>query len=573
MPNVVDISPTSKHLRIAQEHRTDMLSQPTAKQKDRMEAKRIVAKYIEGYIVANQGSVSLNEACGLLRESFDAELLPSAISVALKQAWPTKAFPSRATLYNLMLAHQSEDSMALAPKHRGRIAKNQGWHNAALVLWGQPQKPAVTAVARELMHGGFDVSVHQVRYFINQLPDYVKNARRLGPKLYRDSMRKYRSMNYETLNVGDVYQGDGHTIDVYLAHPVTGNPYRPELSAWIDLRSRYVPGLHMSEAESSISTLFSLSKAMLNHNHLPLGLHIDNGSGYISKLMNDKSEGFYAKFGIEPLRSLPGNSKGKGVVERFFRTLRDQHDKRFHTYCGHDMSDEALKKALKDAKRGERALPTLEEYFLSLTHWVENEYHHQEHRGIDGKTPAQMWEELDRFELDHPAEALIRPRTRRTIQREEIRIHGRRYRGENLLAFNSKEVIVEYDLFDDEEITLYTIGDERYIGTAALTARQDYQSHSRIQDKRIERARAAEKRLEVHIQEKLDRSRNLVEGGNTLEILDDIAPLQIENDYAQIDELAPSLDDGDLLRDSVLKNYEMKEETPGAELPLEPLDY
>ncbi len=577
MGRVVDISPESKALREAREHLATTLATPTDAKKRKEAAKLIVARHLEGLMAhAESNPVSFNRAYGMLVTAYEHGVLAEEILAAIRIAWPSKTkLPSRATCYSLYKAfkrHEDGEEGALVPQHRGRVVGLKSWHQAALTEWGRPQKPAVAQVARALRSNGFDVTDHQVRYFVDSLPDDVKNARRLGPKLYRDSMRRYRVMSYHTLNVGDIFQGDGHTIDVYLAHPITGKPYRPELSVWIDLRSRYIPGFYVSDAESSISTLFSLSAAMINHNHQPVGVHVDNGSGYISKLMNDASTGFYAKFGMEVVRSLPGNSKGKGVVERFFRTLRDQFDKQFPSYCGSDMSPEALRKVLKDASTGKVPLPSMQDYYLRLEEWIDYAYHHQAHSGLDDDTPASMWEQRDHFELSCPADAIVRPRITRTVTRQRIRLHGRMYTSEGLLAFNQKEVVVEYDLKDDAEVVVYTSPEGRFITTAVLEQRSEYLSPSRIQDARIARRDNAIRRKQAHIQEDIDRASRVITADDS-EALDTIAPLLIENSYAQIERGNAAIEDGDLLRDSILQDYRPTHSSPASEPSLDTLDF
>ena len=92
---------------------------------------------------------------------------------------------------------------------------------------------------------------------------------RVGPHLHKLTRRTYQRRSLDEVLVGEIYAGDGHTVDCYVAHPNTGKPYRPELTVFIDIKSSYVVGWYMSEAESAHSTLFALSHAMRSHNYVP----------------------------------------------------------------------------------------------------------------------------------------------------------------------------------------------------------------------------------------------------------------------------------------------------------------
>lgn len=109
---------------------------------------------------------------------------------------------------------------------------------------------------------------------------------------------------------------------------VSSATYRPELTVFIDIKSSYIAGWWLSEAESTVSTMFAMSHAMRMHNHVPAWVYVDRGPGYRAKLLSEEGTGFYARFDIGLIGALPGNPHGKGWIERFFRTVRDKHDKR-----------------------------------------------------------------------------------------------------------------------------------------------------------------------------------------------------------------------------------------------------
>lgn len=418
--------------------------------------------------------------------------------------------PSHPTVARWVKAYSEEGVNGLVSAHKGRQRKLGNWEPRALYWYQQPQKLAISTVAELLQQEGFsDATYSRVSRFIKSLPHDVREKRRMGSKLYRDTQTPSRVRDTECIPVGGIYQGDGHTIDAYLAHPLTGNPWRPELTVWIDVRSRYIVGWYMSVAESSYSTLFSLSHALISHDHVPAALHIDNGSGFRSKMMHDESTGFYSRFDLNVMFSIPGNPQGKGQVERWFRTLRDKFDKTFYSYCGHDMAPDAIKKVLADAKAGKKPLPSLQTYMDGLKEFI-NFYNNRPHSALKGDTPANLWQQLERVPVHMTSAAIVRPRIERTIRRGSITLFNREYRHAELIRFNTDQVLVEYDLHNDSMVRVLT-KDERLICDADLTQRTAYVSESRMEDMQQNRLKGQIKRLEKHADEKRAQAKLLVD--------------------------------------------------------------
>lgn len=433
-----------------------------------------------------------------------AGALPITVMTALTILRPKhpRQCPDRATLYrwdDKYREHLNGNTTAAAPKHKGRERKAQGWEALALRLWHTPSKRSKSSIAAELRedHGFPTATDSAVRRYLDSLPaNYGENsAKRLGARLYRNTQRGFVRRNTEALPTGFIYQGDGHTLDVYLAHPFTGDIWRAELTGWMDVRSRYIAGWYISEAESSHSTLFALSRALIAHNHAPAMLHIDNGSGYASKMMNDESVGFYSRFDIQPMFALPYNAKAKGQLERWFGTMERDFGKRWETYCGADMAPEVLQQITREVKSGKRELPSLRKYMTALADWIDR-YHHRQHDGLDGRTPAEVWSELERIELHTPDSAIVRPRAERVVSRQCVRLHNREYASPELVAYNGETLIIEYDLLEDNSVRMLA-RDGRWICDAALVCKADYIPASRVEEARQKRLEGQVKRLQI----------------------------------------------------------------------------
>jgi len=491
---------------------------------------------------------SLNTALRMMLEHINTEQPPLSISQALS-VLPKK--PGKSTLRNWVKAYEAEGRDGLLPSYKGKNRKEYGWEAKALELYHKSSKPSLAKVARDLTddHGYTNADEHNVRYFFKSLPAELqdKSPWRMGQKLYRDGMREHVMRTTENLPVGFLFQGDGHCIDVYLKHPRTGKIWRAELVVWMDVKSRYIVGWYLCVAESSINTMAALSHAIGSFDHVPAMVHVDHGSGFKSKMMNDETAGFYASFGIEPLMALPGNAKSKNV-ERWFRTLEDDFGKDFDTYCGYDQSGDTSKnfssaKLAKLEAEGKVHVPTVDEWKAEFERWLEK-YHHRPHPEFKDETPASMWATLEPVKV-HDQNLLVKPRQRVKVHRSLVTLHGRKYRAEFLYQFNDKELIAEYDLHDDSAIRLF---DENgvWLTTAYLKSKADYIPTSRIEEAEQKRLKAQIKRLDNHANEKraqADRHIDVV--GNTNHMLDNLS--QSINQFDQ--EQAPANDEDKLLTD------------------------
>ena len=436
----------------------------------------------------------------------------NALALAGRLVTRNGAIPSVSTLRRCYQTMITLGPAALAGNYKGRIRKDYGWEARAIELYSLPSKPAMLAVSLELIDEGHTTATaSRVRRFLNALPAQMgKNSpARMGKLKYKDSQRLFVRRDTSVLNAGDIYQGDGHTIDVYLAHPNGRRVWRPELTVWLDVASRYIVGWYMSENESSMSTLCALSYAIVKQNHIPAMLHIDNGSGFKSKMMADESTGYYSRFGISTMFSLPRNAKGKGQVERWFKTMEQQYGKFCPNYCGADMAPEALDRITTEVEAGRRKLMTLAEYASGLDKYIKR-YNNQPHGGLDKKTPADIWATLEPSGIEETPEIIVRPRVTRAIRRSVVRLDNREYGSHELAQFNGKNAQVEYDLHDDSTVRLLD-KKGRWLCDAPLIRRKAYIDPSRIEQAKKNRLASQTKRLENKIDEAERRAKGAIE--------------------------------------------------------------
>ena len=467
----------------------------------------------------DQGA-SLSKAIKLLSLQWQLDQCTPNIVGAVGILSKKNKLPDKATLYRWIEQYQNQGLTGLLPCHKGSVRIDKGWEAFALNLYATPSKPSMNQVARELreLYNYPSATDSQVRKFINYLPRYMTHdsIQRLGASLVRKTKRDYIRRTSENLPVGCLYQGDGHAIDVYVQHPVSGHIFRPELTVWIDVKSRYIVGWWISEAESSISTITSLGNAIVMHDHIPDCLYVDNGSGFKSKMMNDESFGFYARHDIDVVMALPGNPGAKGQVERFFGTMeRDYCKSAFpHAFCGENMSDEAAQKFQRNLKiksENNPALraPTVQEWMDGFSTWLDR-YHSRPHPEFKHTTPAELWATLEKNPVYLEAAAIFRPRIARKVNRSAVRLHKREYTSQELYDFNGWDVHVEYDLHNDEQVAIVNKDNGSLLCYASLVYKKDHLPASRIEEYKAKRLEGQLKRKQRHIDEDIAKTREAI---------------------------------------------------------------
>ena len=472
-----------------------------------------------------QGGASINHTAALFMARVQNGLLDPNTAHVMGVLGAEATSP--ATLKRWLSAFVRGGKAGLLPRHTGRVRQAYGWEVRAVALYNQPSKPGFADVAFRLRSEGFETaSESRTKRYLKALPATLgdKSPARIGRHLHRLTRQKYQRRSVEELLVGEIYAGDGHTTDCYVAHPNTGKVFRAELTCFIDIKTRYVPGYYFTESESAQSTLFALSTAMLKHDHVPAWLYIDRGAGYRAKLLSDESTGWYSKFDIDVIGALPGNPHGKGWIERFFRTCRDKHDKFFAdglVYCGDDMAPETNRRLSVELANGRRTLPSMRDYVLSFAKFIDA-YHNTPMDVLGGRTPAQCWAELTPVAVGLDADAMMRPIEVCTVGRQTVRLHNRFYYHESLALYDAIKVRVEYDLHRDGLVWVHDIKG-RLICEAKLVKTIGVLPTSRLEEQRDKRAAGQLKRLQKHVDEVHARRNDALTADEQTTAIDDLA--------------------------------------------------
>lgn len=491
----------------------DPWQESTQKSRDVAMQREVIVNTIQKMLVEG---VSQNNAVALLLERHAANMLPPYIAAAMKStAKNGRVSPTRSTICSWIADYKTEGLNGLLPEHKGRVVEPSSWMGPALEYFNNPSKPEMSAVYRRLVEvDKFAVTYDQVRNYLNGVPSMLgrNSPARIGKNLYRLTQKDYIRRSTENALAGDVYVADGYRADVYLAHPVTGDLWRPELTVAMDLHSRYIVGWRADEHEGTIAVQNMWAEAFARHNHVPPFLYIDNGSGYKNHLMNDETAGFYARAGIqEIIHSLPGNPHGKGWIERFFRIVKDDFLKLWKPefYCGSDMAAEVKNMVVREIKTKKLQPPTLQEFIEAFNAWLDR-YHEREHPENKHVTRASLWSALVPIPPHTTEHELKRQVAKLTVKRASVTHDRRSYGHPDLLAFNGQQILLEYDLMVNEIAVVRTL-DGRWICNANLIGRRDAVDTSRLDEKRKSSAADSMKRLQKKMDEAQARAGRVID--------------------------------------------------------------
>jgi transposase InsO family protein len=193
------------------------------------------------------------------------------------------------------------------------------------------------------------------------------------------------------------------------------------LIAFIDDATRVVPYCAFALAENTQAFLLVFKQALLRRG-IPQRLYVDNGANYRSQHLALVC----AKLGVALIHARPYQPAGKGKIERWFRTVRAQ----LLPHLGpHDTE-------------------SLDALNRRLWAWVEGEYHHHPHRGLDEQTPLDRWAmsadqvRLPGMQVD--LDALFLFEAKRRVQRDRtVSLNGLLFEVDALLV--GETVTLRYD--------------------------------------------------------------------------------------------------------------------------------
>ena len=224
------------------------------------------------------------------------------------------------------------------------------------------------------------------------------------------------------------------------------------LFAFLDDRSRAVMAARFGYHEDTVRLAAALRPALAARG-VPESIYVDNGSAFVDSWLLRGC----ASLGIKLVHSTPGRPQGRGKIERFFRTVRDQ-----------------FLVELTDTRLGEIGdLAGLNRLF---TAWVETVYHPGVHSET-GAPPLARWTEGVPDPLPRPSPAQLREaflwsEYRTVTKTATVSLHANHYQVDELLIGRRVELV--FDPFDLTELAVRYAGRSFGVAVAFTIGRHSH---------------------------------------------------------------------------------------------------
>ena len=213
--------------------------------------------------------------------------------------------------------------------------------------------------------------------------------------------------------------------------------HKAYLFAFIDDHSRALVGYRWGHSEDTVRLEAALRHG-LGARGVPRSIYVDNGSAFVAAPLLRAC----AVLGIRLVHSRPGRPQGRGKIERFFRTVRDQF-------------------LVEVDARGVADLIEMNRLFAA---WVETAYHRRVHSETSA-TPLERFAADGPFAIPTPAqlhEAFLWSHQRIVTKTATVSLHGNTFEVDAVLV--GRRVDCVFDPFDLTTIEVRYQG--RTMGTA-----------------------------------------------------------------------------------------------------------
>jgi len=214
---------------------------------------------------------------------------------------------------------------------------------------------------------------------------------------------------------------DRWTGDALHGPPVGGR--KAYLFAFIDDHSRAITGYRWGHSEDTVRLEAALRHG-LGSRGVPRSIYVDNGSAFVAAPLLRAC----AVLGIRLVHSRPGRPEGRGKIERFFRTVRDQF--------------------LVEIDARSTEVAGLVEMNRLFAAWVETAYHRRVHS--ETKTaPLERFVAGGPFIIPTPAqlhEAFLWSEQRNVTKTATVSLHGNTFEVDAALVGRRVECV--FDPFD-----------------------------------------------------------------------------------------------------------------------------
>ncbi len=269
-------------------------------------------------------------------------------------------------------AWRREGIEGLVPKvrsDRGQSKLAPALQEAILSAKRDNPRRSIRQIRRLLEAAGLAAKASVSRSAIHRLLQQQGLSRLTGSVSLPEEKRSFVAASAGAIWYGDVLHGP--------RVPHKGQLRKTYLVSLMDDASRLITHSAFCLGETALDIEGVLKQALLRRG-VPIKLIVDNGAAYRAHTL----QGICARLGIHLIYCRPYAPEGKGKLERWHRTCRDQ-------FLG---------------ELDERHITHLDDLNARLWAWLEHLYHRTAHAGLGGVTP------LARYQQDLPKIRTLGPR-------------------------------------------------------------------------------------------------------------------------------------------------------------------
>ena len=223
------------------------------------------------------------------------------------------------------------------------------------------------------------------------------------------------------------------------------------LFAFIDDHSRALTGYRWGHSEDTVRLEAALRHG-LGSRGIPKSIYVDNGSAFVAAPLLRAC----AVLGIRLVHSRPGQPEGRGKIERFFRTVRDQFLVEIN------------------ARETNTPVADLIEMNRLFAAWVETSYHRRVHSETHAE-PLERFMTGEPFQIPTPAqlhEAFLWSEQRAVTKTATVSLHGNTFEVDAALVGRRVECV--FDPFDLTVIEIRYQGRPMGNGIAQIIGRHTH---------------------------------------------------------------------------------------------------
>lgn len=252
----------------------------------------------------------------------------------------------------------------LTPKVRADLGQSRiapAIQEAILAAKRENPRRSINQIQRLLVAAGLVAGQSLSRSAVHRLLQQNGLSQLSGSASLPEEKRSFSAEFAGSIWYGDVMHGPRVAVK--------GQLRKTYLVSLIDDASRLVAHSAFCLGETALDIEGVLKQALLRRG-VPIKIIVDNGAAYRATTL----QGLCARLGIHLIFCRPYAPEGKGKLERWHRTLRDQFL----------------------SELDERRINDLDDMNARLWAWLEQVYHHTAHAGLAGLTP------LARYQRDLP---------------------------------------------------------------------------------------------------------------------------------------------------------------------------